>query len=39
MPNRALPVPRLQLLRLAYPEHLAFKLKVLLRNSEFVLRD
>jgi hypothetical protein len=39
MPNRALPVPRPQLPRLSYPQHLAVQLEVVGCESELVLRD
>ena len=39
MPNRALPVPRLELLRLADPQHLARELEVVLCDCELVLRE
>ena len=39
MPNRALPVPRPQLPRPSYPQHLAVQLEVVGCESELVLRD
>ena len=39
MPDRALLVPRLELLRLADPQHLTLELEVLLRERELVLRE